>query len=131
MNQDLIGKRYPPVPFPVTAERVRAFAEAIGDSDEHVPPTFATVPEIASLDQIIGDPDLNLDYSRVVHGEQEFEWNRPLALGDELMAECTIASIRARGSLEWLVVETELRDAAGELVVRTIDTLIVRGGDSG
>ena len=130
MNQDFVGKRYPPVPFSVTFERVRAFAEAIGDPGEPVPPTFATAPEIASLDQVIGDADLNLDYARVVHGEQEFEWSRPLALGDELMMESTIASIRAKGDLEWLVVETELRDATGQLAVRARNTLIVRGAAS-
>ena len=130
LNQDLVGKTYPATTFEVTAERVAAFALAVGDDRSFVSPTFATTPEIAALAQVIGDPDLGLDFARVVHGEQEFGWRRPLAVGDTLSVTPTIASIRAKGGHAFITIETEMRDAAGELVLVSRNTMIMRGGAS-
>jgi len=127
LNLDLEGKEYPAVSFVVTEDRVRAFAAAVGDPGTFVSPTFATAPEISALAQVVGDPDLGLDFTRVVHGEQEYEWRRPLAVGDVLSVAPRIAGIRAKGGHEFLVVETEMRDAGGELVVLARSTLISRG----
>ena len=127
MNQDLVGKAYPPVPFSVSPERVGAFAAAVGERDSVVPPTIASIPEVVSLSYAIGDRDLGLDYSRVVHADQEYEWDRPLRMGDELIVITTIASIRAKGGHEWLVLESDVRDGGGERVVLARSTLIVRG----
>jgi acyl dehydratase len=128
MNPDLAGKTYAATRFEVTAERVAAFAAAVGNDGSSVPPTFATAPEIEALAQVIGDPDLGLDLTRVVHGEQEFEWRRPLAVGDSLTVTPTIASIRAKGGHGFITIETEMRDGVGELVVVSRNTMIVRGG---
>ncbi len=130
MNQDLVGKAYPATTFDVTAERVAAFAVAVGDDGTFVSPTFATAPEVEALTQVIGDPDLGLDFTRVVHGEQEFGWRRPLAVGDTLTVTPTIASIRAKGAHGFITIQTEMRDAAGELVLVSQNTMIVRGGAS-
>ncbi len=130
MNPDLAGKIYAATTFEVTAERVATFAVAVGDDGSFVSPTFATAPEIESLTQVIGDPDLGLDFARVVHGEQEFEWRRPLAVGDTLTVTPTITSIRPKGGHEFITIETEMRDAGGDLVVVSRNTMIVRGGAS-
>jgi acyl dehydratase len=73
------------------------------------------------------DQDLGLNYMMVVHGEQEFEWRRPVVVGDVLTAVPRIADIYAKGRHEYLVIEAEIRDASGESVAVSRTTLISRG----
>ena len=128
LNPDLVGTAYPPVRVEVDAERVRAFARAVSHPGDGVPPTFATVPEIvAGLGNVVRDPNLGVDLARVLHGDQEYRWERPLEVGEMLVAHAMIESIRRKGDTEFLVIRTELRNDAGELVVLARSTLIVRG----
>jgi N-terminal half of MaoC dehydratase len=128
MNPALEGKAYPPIPFLVTEEHVRRFAVAVGDDDSSVPPTFVTVPEIASgLARVIADAELGLDFSRVVHGDQEFEWSRPIRVGETLEVQTVIASIRSKGGTSFLSLRTLMRDAEGQIVVTAGSTMVERG----
>jgi hypothetical protein len=128
MNTALEGKIYEPVTLEIDAGFVARFASAVGDDGSFVPPTIVTAPEIvAGLDHLVADEDLGLDFSRVVHGDQEYEWLRPLRVGDVLVVESTIESIRFKGGHEFLTLRTEMRDAAGEMVVVARTGLIVRG----
>lgn len=129
LNAALQGKTYTEVPFALKPERVRAFAEAVGHGGDGVPPTFATAAEHeAGMASVIADPELGLDFARVVHGEQEYEWHRPMRVGETLRVATTIESIRAKGTMEFLALRTDLRDAEGHLVVVARSTLIVRDG---
>ena len=134
LNRELIGKEYEATTFTVERERVVQFADAIGDDDQRyrsddpiAPPTFPTVVQIASGSQVVLDPDLGLDYTRVVHGEQEYASERPLRAGDRLTAKPRIADIYARGPNEFLVVETAYVDDTGATVCTGRSTLISRG----
>lgn len=128
LNRALVGKAYPPVELVADAERVLAFARAVGHPGGDVPPTFVTVPEIAAgLANAVADPDLGLELSRVLHGEQQYEWYRPLTVGETVTVEATIADIRGRAALEFLTLRTEMRDEAAELVCVGRSTVIVRG----
>ena len=134
LNTDLIGKEYGEVPFEVDRARIVQFADAIGDPDERyrgeeavAPPTFPTVMQIATGGQVVLDPELGLDYTRVVHGEQEYVVERPLRAGDRLTATPRIADIYAKGPNEFLVTETVIKDADGNVVVTGRSTLISRG----
>ena len=134
LNRELIGKEYGEVPFEVDRARVVQFADAIGDPDERyrteqpiAPPTFPTVMQIATGGQVVLDPELGLDYTRVVHGEQEYVIERPLRAGDMLTATPRIADIYAKGPNEFLVTETIIKDANGDVVVTGRSTLISRG----
>jgi hypothetical protein len=129
LNVALEGKSYPPVRFIVEAEHVRRFAAAIGEEAGEVPPTFVTVPEIqAGLAQVVADPELGLDFARVVHGGQEYEWRRPLRIGETLEVCSRIEDVRIKGGHGFLTLRTEMRDRAGALVVLARSTLIERGG---
>ena len=130
LNHDLEGKTYPPVRFRLEETRVRAFADAVGHRGPGVPPTIITVPEIeAGLSNVVSDPELGVDLARVLHGEQEYVWARPAALGEVLTAESTIESIRGKGGMQFLTLRTELRDETGRVVVSGRSTLIVRGDE--
>jgi acyl dehydratase len=127
LNEALQGKTYPAVVFEIEEQRARAFAAAVAHAGGGVPPTFATAPEIAAgLANVIADPELELDLSSVLHGEQEYEWTRALRVGETVSAEATIESVRGRGSMRFLTLSTLLRDEAGETVVVGRSTLIVR-----
>lgn len=143
LNQSLKGKEYQPLAFRVERDRVLQFADAIGEDNpvfrqeaaarvsghegQLAPPTFATVMQIMASAQVVLDSDLGLNYMLVVHGEQEYEWSRPVRVGDELSAVPRIADIYARGPNEFLVIEAEIKDAAGETVVVARTTLLSRG----
>ncbi len=127
MNGGSVGTTYPPVTFPVLAERVAAFAAAVGHPGKGVPPTFVTAPELAAgLAEAIGDPELGLDLSRVLHGEQAYEWLRPLVVGETLTAQATIEGIRSKGGLGFVTLRTDLRGEDGAVAVIGRSTLIVR-----
>jgi MaoC dehydratase-like protein len=128
VSPDIEGSTYPPVRFRVDETRVRAFAEAVGHRGPGVPPTIVTVPEIeAGLDQVVSDPRLEVDLSRVLHGEQEYRWTRPVVVGETLTASATIEGVRNKGGMRFLILRTEVVDEAGELVASGRSTLIVRG----
>jgi hypothetical protein len=128
LNGSLQGKRYPPVRVTIDEDRVRSFAQAVDHRGPGIPPTILTVPEIeAGLRNVVADPELSVDLARVLHGEQSYEWSRPLALGETLVAEATIESIRGRGALQFLSLRTDVRDERGDPVAVARSTLLIRG----
>jgi acyl dehydratase len=135
LNQALVGKQYQEVSFQVDRDHIARFADAIGDEDPRyreqeasvAPPTFPTVMQIMTSGQVVVDEELGLNYALVVHGEQEYEWSRPLRAGDRLTAVPRIASIHAKGPNEFLTIESEIKDATGDVLVIARTTLISRG----
>jgi N-terminal half of MaoC dehydratase len=80
VNPAAEGTVYPAVDFVVDPQRVAAFRDLFG-IDDGVPPTFVTAAEFAALPQILSDPVLGIDFTRVVHGSQEYDHRRPLREG--------------------------------------------------
>ena len=126
VNPEAAGTTYPDVEFVVEPARVAAFREVFGQPSG-VPPTFLTAAEFAVFPRVIADPALGLDFSRVLHGGQEYEVLRPLREGETLTIRMRIDSIRVRAGRGFLVIAMELFDEAGEPVARTRSTMIERG----
>lgn len=143
LNRALIGKVYEPATLTVERDRVTSFADAIGEEDpvyrdpeaaraagfpeQLAPPTFGTVMEIATIVQVVSDPELGVDYTRIVHGAQEYEWTRPIRVGDVLTAVPRILDIRALGPNEILEVEADIADASGRTVMVARGSMLSRG----
>ncbi len=143
LNQSLKGKEYQEVSFTVERDRVVQFADAIGEDtplfrdaqaansegygEQVAPPTFVTVMQIMTSGQVVLDQELGLNYALVVHAEQEYEWRRPVQVGDVLSAVPRIADIYAKGSNEFLVIEADIKDTSGQTVVVARTTLLSRG----
>jgi acyl dehydratase len=143
LNPSLKGKEYERISLTVEREHVRAFAAAIGEDnplfadpaaareagypEQLAPPTFVTVMQIMASAQVVMDESLGLDYSRVVHGEQEYRWGRPVGVGEVLSAVPRIADVYAKGPNEFLVLESDITDPSGETVVVARTTLLSRG----
>ena len=125
VNHTAEGKTYEPVPFEVTEERVRAFNDLFG-GPPGVPPTFLTAAEFTVFPEVIGDPELALDFRSVVHGSQEYEFQRPLRLGETLTIQARIVSIRHKGGHGFMIVEMRLKSVDGEMVAVARSTMIER-----
>jgi N-terminal half of MaoC dehydratase len=125
MNAAVAGKVYPDVPFTVDPGRVAAF-RAVFDEPSGVPATFVTAAEFTVIPDVVADPELGLDFSRVLHGNQEYEFRRPLEEGESLVIRCRIGSIRELGGNGFLVLVTELLESGGKVVCTARSTLIER-----
>jgi acyl dehydratase len=145
INRDYVGRAFPASdPYEVSRVKIAEFAVAIGDAnpvyrdaaaaraaghpDVIAPPTFAIVISTAAAGAAIGDPGLGLNYAMVVHGEQRFDYLRPLVAGDVVTAQPTITDIRDAGRNVMLTTSTEIKTTAGELVCTAVSTLVERGG---
>jgi len=84
---------------------------------------------LRSAGQVTHDPDLGLDYSRVVHGEQRFAYRRPIVAGDELIVTTTIEAIRSMAGNDMITTRGEIATVAGELVVTTTSLLVSRAAE--
>lgn len=146
LNQSYVGRRYPfERPYEVGREKIREFATAVGalDPAHHdeeaaralghadlvAPPTFAIVATMPATNRVVADPELGLDYTRVVHFDQRFVHHRPILAGDRLSMELVIDSIREAAGNDVITARTELTDPAGEPVSTVFSTLVVRGAE--
>nr|WP_218870146.1 MaoC family dehydratase N-terminal domain-containing protein [Herbiconiux flava] len=102
-------------------------AQAAGYADVVAPPTFAIVVQELTLAQLLAEEDAGIELTHVVHGEQRFDYVRPIVAGDELSAQLAVTGVKTLGGNAMVVAETSIRDAAGEHVVTAVSTLVVRG----
>lgn len=147
VNPEIQGREFPATaPYLVGREKVREFARAVfstnpinhdvaaaqaaGYADVVAPTTFPVVVQEATLAQLLADPDANIDFSRVVHGEQRFTYTRPIVAGDELTAQLTVSSVKTLGGNSMVTADSIITDATGAHVVTAISTLVVRGDDA-
>ncbi len=147
INLEYVGREYPrSEPYEVSREKIREFATAIGDTnpayhsrddaqalghaDQVAPPTFAIVLTLRMGQEIIADPELGLDYSRVVHGEQQFVHHRPIRAGDVLVGTPVIEELRSRAGNDFFTWSVEIATVDGEPVCRVVTTLVARGAAS-
>ena len=146
VNPAIQGRTYPPTAsYLVGREKVREFARAVfatnpvnldpeaaraaGHADVVAPPTFPVVVQEHTLAQLLDDKDAGIDFGRVVHGDQRFEYSRPIVAGDELTAQLTVTSVKSLGGNSMVTAATEITDATGAHVVTATSTLVVRGED--
>ena len=146
VNHDYAGRTFPASPpYEVSRVKIAEFADAIGDPspvyrdreaavaagypDVIAPPTFPIVVSMAASGAAIADPGLGVNYAMVVHGEQRFEYTRPLQAGDVVTAQSTIESIREVGPLVMLTTRTEIRTTGGEPLCTAFSTIVERGAE--
>ena len=144
LDPALVGRGYPPsAVYEVGRQKIAEFADAIGAPDAvHrdaeaaraagypdviAPPTFAIVVTLGAADVVLADPDVALDYSRVVHGEQRFTHHRPIRAGDRLVATPTIEAVRSVGGNDLLTTRVDVATEDGEPVCSATSMLVARG----
>jgi acyl dehydratase len=138
-----IGKSYDPVVYAVGREKIREYARAVGETDAlyldltaaraagHrdlvAPPMFAVVYAAGALARGILDPDLEIDFSRLVHGSQEFVWGPVVVAGDEIETVASVAAFDERAGNRFYTFETVSTNQDRQVVCRGTWTNIVRG----
>lgn len=136
VNPAIEGKRYPRTEaYVVGLEKLREFARATyldpklleQNGVTVVPPTFPVVIQEQSLKLVLSDPLAQLDFSRVVHGDQRFVYERPVVEGDRLSSELVVASVKTLAGNHLVTFNTEIFDEDNKLVCTAISTLVVRG----
>lgn len=134
--------------FTVEAGKVEEFARAIGDDDPvYRDPAvaaergFEAVPAPLSFARTADFPryrtgddvDLGFRHEHTLHGEQAYEYDRPLVVGDTLTGHTAVVNAYERegsrgGTMTFAEVETEYRDSSGERVLVSRSTAIETGG---
>jgi acyl dehydratase len=139
---EAVGKTYPPSHYAVGREKVREFAAAVGEenplhhdfeaareagyADVVAPPMFAVVFGGRAMAPALFDPEVGIDFSRMVHGGQEFVWGPPVVAGDEIATEVEVKDVAERGGLQFFVFESRSTNQNGETVCTGTWTNIVR-----
>ena len=148
LDPSFIGRTYPPTwPYEVGREKIREFATAIGDPDPVyvdpvaaralgypdviAPPTFAIVVALAASEQVALDPELGLDWTRVVHAEQRFVHIRPVRAGDRLTVVVHVDEISSRAGNDFLTTRGEISTVEGEHVCTAFSKLVARAAGDG
>ena len=138
-----VGKEWGPETFEVEADRIRQYADAVGETSEvHqdadaakaagfrdvvAPPMFAVVYSAPAMGQAILDPDVGINFGAMVHGGQAFEWGEPVCAGDEITTTATCKEIYEQDGKGFYVFESVSTNQDGDEVVRGTWTDIVRG----
>jgi acyl dehydratase len=143
LKTDAVGKTYPPQTYAVGREKVREYASAVGEeapvhhdpeaaraaghADVVAPPMFAVVYASKAMMPALFDPEVGIDFARMLHGAQEFAWGEPVVAGDEIVTEAQLMSVDERAGLTFFVFETRSTNQDGADVCTGTWTNIVRG----
>ena len=142
MNTEVIGKTWPAVDYDVGREKIGEYANAVGetnpvyrDSDAAraagfrgvvAPPMFCVVYSAAPVATAMVDPEVGIDFAKLVHGEQRFEWGEPVCSGDLVSTTARLADVSEKMGMGFYVFETESVNQDGERTVTGTWTDIVR-----
>lgn len=123
--------------FEVTAARIVEYAAATNDpvpahrAGEVAPPVFAIVPVFDSMLTPVIDVAPVEIFGRVVHGEQDFRFHRPIRPGETLVSRARAIGYVGKPKGSTIAVHVECRDTAGGLVNEQYLTAYFRGIDAG
>lgn len=122
------GKTYPAVKVVIEPDRVEAFARAIGaDPADGVPPTFAAVYSLgATAPQLFADPDAAVDFAKLLHADQEFEWERHPKPGETVMSRGRVVSDISRRGMRFVTFEAHTTSEDGADVCRSKTLFVIR-----
>jgi acyl dehydratase len=138
-----VGKTYPPTLYAVGREKIKEYARAVGETDplhlDHeaahaaghadvvAPPMFAVVYCSPAMGPVYFDPELGIDFSRLVHGGQEFKWGPLVVAGDEITTTVSVKSVEHRAGNGFFVFESVSENQRTDIVSVGTWTNIVRG----
>jgi acyl dehydratase len=137
LDPSLVGHETSPQSDVISATAVQQFADAIADNSPvyrdldaaraagfttiPAPPTFVTrfiVP--------FAEAGLDTEHSQVLHGEQEYVYERPIGVGDAVTVRHRVASIRQSRGMALMTIEQLCDTATGERAITGRALLVVR-----
>lgn len=143
VNADAVGKTFPPATYAVGREKIKEYAHAVGETnpvhldpeaaraagyaDVVAPPMFAVVYSAPAMGPAILDPEIGINLMMMVHGGQEFVWDKPVVAGDEITTTATAKELYEKDGKGFYVFESISKNQVGETVCIGTWTNIVRG----
>ncbi len=143
ISTDAVGKTYAPATYAVGREKIREYALAVGETnalhldlararrkgyrDLVAPPMFCVVYCGAALGPVMFDPEVGIDFARLLHSAQEFRWGPLVVAGDEIATTMTVKDISARGEMGFYTFESVSTNQDGATVCVGTWSNIVRG----
>jgi acyl dehydratase len=138
MNRELIGRTYAASTYEVKEDAMIRYALATNETNPRLldprveggliaPPVFPVVYHAKVLGKPISDPELNIEFRRALHGEQDMTFHRPIKAGDVLSTTPSIEDIRDKGTGETISIRLRTENQSGEPVEETLFKLFVRG----
>lgn len=139
-----IGRSLPSYSVEVEKGRLRFFLKAIGETnpvynDEQaaraagyrgipIPPTFLFCLEREDSHRFDYLQSLGADLHRVLHGEQSFTYHQMVYVGETVTFEPRITDIydKKGGALEFIVLETAVKDQGGAPVADLRSVIVLR-----
>ena len=137
-----VGKTWTGFTYEVGLEKIREYANAIGETervhhdrsaaqdagfrDVVAPPMFAVVYCAGAMGPAIFDPDVGMNFARMLHGSQEFVWGEPVCAGDTIETTAEVKDLYEKDDKQFYVFESVSRNQDGQEVVRATWTNIVR-----
>jgi acyl dehydratase len=146
VDKSIIGTTGKPFTMPIEWSKVREFARAIKDPNPiyfdpelakkecggvPIPVTFLQTSAFWQTAESM--PSLSMfDMRRILHGEQEFEFFKPILVGDTLTGVARIADLYEKeggrgGKMTFLVAETTYTNQKGEKVAVSRFVLVETG----
>jgi acyl dehydratase len=141
--QDAVGKEFPSVTYEVGREKIREYANAVGETNpvHHdpdaareagfrnvvAPPMFCVVYSAPAMGPAILDPEVGINLAAMVHGGQEFQWGEPVCAGDTITTTPRFADYSEKDGKAFYVFESVSVNQDGQETVRATWTNIVRG----
>ena len=143
INKKWIGHSFPPLTTKVEAGQLGFFAKAVSENnrvytDESVakksgypalpaPPTFGFSLNLASPNPFGYMKEMGIPLGRVLHGEQKFQYFKPIVAGDEITLQRTIVDILVKkgGKMELISEEVTLTNQNEALVGKMLSTTVV------
>jgi acyl dehydratase len=142
LDRSFVGKITQSRWVDVEKNQLRFFARAVGEknpiyTDEAVakaagyrslpaPPTFLFSLSLP-LDKPLGRfVEAGFDLETMLHGQQAFEYHRPICAGDHLLIETRVIDIfeKKNGALEFMIEQTTASDENGSLLASMRLTMI-------
>jgi acyl dehydratase len=151
-----LGYEFPSRSFDVEKGKIAEFAMAVAQKDALekinsiyadataakeagypgivIPPTFPTCLMFRTGGGLMGVVNaLGINLGRLLHGEEEYEYFGSVCAGDVITARMKVIDMYEKEKkgkpgkfMEFTVLETEMRNQRGELVIKARSTLIER-----
>jgi acyl dehydratase len=145
LDTSKIGKEYPAFDYEVGREKIREYANAVGESnpvyhdrdaarqagfrDVVAPPMFVVVYSAGAMGPAILDPELGINLMLMLHGGQEFVWAEPVCAGDTITTRASVKDMYEKDDgKRFYVFESVSTNQDGQETCRATWTNIVRGG---
>ena len=141
-----VGKEYPPFLWEVESGKIRELVQAIGDKnpiyvnrdaavkagyqDTPASPTFITVPMMCTNVMSKFVKDMKINFAKVLHGEETYEYFQEIYPGDVLTGQMKIVGMEQKsgkaGNMDIVRLEIMYSNQKNEPVLKATTMVVER-----